>query len=293
MYDLSVLKKHAIAVIALFFIAASRIYAQSDSIIYCFDRYRAYIDSICFPATGKGIKVRDYNPYNYLTDLQDAGRTTEGNIAWSRQAGKPFSLISAHLPVLDSCQADSMYSHTHVFTDGRNFTCIGYTFILYRGGIHTDLYSTIVVFNRRGEVSHRLLHLRGSVLAPCVDEDGNYLTFARSIQPSCKFEENTGSCCIYSLRQDKMIYDFRTYNDWNNIYLTDGYIGLMTLPDEEFKRYRVFDFREKLYYDMKIPYEQVAKIKRVTRNGFLMKERNGETHIVPYRDFAAPEKFPD
>lgn len=44
---------------------------------------------------------------------------------------------------------------------------------------------------------------------------------------------------------------------------------------------------------MKIPYEQVAKIKKVTRDGFRMKERNGEMKVVPYRDFAVPEKFPD
>ena len=67
----------------------------------------------------------------------------------------------------------------------------------------------------------------------------------------------------------------------------------MTLAEETFKRYRVFDFREQLYYDMAIPYEQVAKIKKVTRDGFRMKESNGETHIVPYKDYAAPEKFPD
>ena len=43
---------------------------------------------------------------------------------------------------------------------------------------------------------------------------------------------------------------------------------------------------------MAIPYEQVAKIKKVTRDGFRMKERNGEMKVVPYKDFAAPEKFP-
>lgn len=265
--------------------------APSDSIVYCFDRYRSHIDSIYFPAGGKGIKVRDHNPYNQLTGLKDVGRTPDENIVWSRHPDNSSPFISSRLPLVDSCRANSLYSNTHV-DGGNNFACVAYQLVSQQAEGGIVLYSTIIVFDRRGEAVYQLLHLKGGVSSPCVDQGGQFLTFARFV-PSCKTEEGTGSNCVYSLLQEKFIYDLPVNENWNPIYLTDGYIGLMTLADVAFKRYRVFDFREKLFYDMPIPYEQVAKIKKVTRNGFLMKDQSGESKVVPYRGFAAPEKFPD
>lgn len=288
-HDFPMLRKRIIVAMAMFVFVICALNGQSDSIIY-FNYRRGYIDSIYFPASGKKIKVRNYNVYNVMTGLEDTGRTPEGNVIWSRKPGSASSFFSSRLPLLDSCGASSLYSNTHVFTDGRRFTCIAYQLVSKGAEAGIVLYSTVFVFDRHGEVAHQLLHLKGMVTSPCVDENGQYLTFFRFV-PDCKENEGRGSNCVYSLSQNKFIYDFPADN-WNSICLTDGYIGLMTLPEETFKRYRVFDFREKRFYDMKIPYEQVAKIKKVTRDGFRMKERNGEMKVVPYKDFAAPEKFP-
>lgn len=282
------LKKRIAAAVAFSLIVLAMLRAQTDSIIY-HNRYRSHIDSITFTATGKSMNVRDYNPYNKLTGLQDSGRTYDGNVIWTKKSSKPSS-FSARLPLLDSCLYQSLYSHSYV-DGGRHHCCVGYNLVAYREGGGTVPYSTVLVFDHRGNQTFQLLHLEGSIASACVDESGRYLTFFR-LMPTFDPERGSSSNCVYSISKQKFIYNFPAENR-NPIVLTDGHIGLMTLAEVTFKRYRVFDFREQLYYDMAIPYEQVAKIKKVTRDGFRMKESNGEIKTVPYRDFAAPEKFPE
>lgn len=286
-HHLPLLKKRtAAAAFSLIVLATLR--AQTDSIIY-HNRYRAYIDSITFTATGKSISVRDYNPYNKLAGLQDSGRTYDGNVIWAKKPGKPSS-FSTRLPLLESCRFQSLYSQSYV-NGGRHYCCVGYHLVAYREEGGTVPYSTVLVFDHRGNQTFQLLHLKGSVASAGVDESGHYLTFSWLV-PTFDPEDGSSSNCVYSILKKKFIYNFPVEN-WNPIVLTDGYIGLTTMAEATLKRYRVIDFREQLFYDMAIPYEQVAKIKKVTRDGFRMKGSNGEIKTVPYRDFAAPEKFPD
>lgn len=282
--------RHTLVTFLCLFIT-NAVCAQSDSIAYRFDRHRSHIDSLYFPSVGKCLKVADYNPYNSLKGFRDVGRTPDGNVVWKRQTNNSEPMVAANLTIPDSCQSSYLHSNTHV-DGGNSFACAAFQLVAKQAEAGTILYSTIIVFNSRGEVVYRLMHLKGGVSLPCVDQGGHYLTFSRSLAP-CTSDEGSGSHCVYDLWQGKFIYDFPADENWSLVVLTDGYVGLMTRSEEKFKRYRVFDFREKLFYDMAIPYDQVAKIKKITRNGFQVKTHKDETSVIPFGHYAPSEKFPD
>ena len=229
--------------------------AQTPAIEYKLYR-NAFVDSIFFPAADpehpKKISVRDLNPYNYLKDLHVVDQTAEGNNNYVRKP-RQGGVVSVEMPVGDTCKIDSLCSYTHVFTDGKIHACITYVLTGWKGSAIADQYSSFIILDQAGNIKHKILHEKGAAIAPCVDDDGQFLTYAYSIVQSCRVGQNIGGCRIYDLRAKELVYDAVTDNDWSNIYLTDGYIALMTLPEEQHKRYRLFDLKAKLFYDAKVP----------------------------------------